>query len=56
MGGAQTIGIDGLLITDGIHSEEFGISDAGDIDMERVRAACDDEGLSPRAAMRRLVW
>ena len=56
MGGAQTIGIDALLITDGIHAEEFGISAAGEIDLEKVREACNDEGLSPRAAMRRLVW
>lgn len=57
MGGAQTIGVDALLITDGIHAEEFGVaSGGGDIDMELVREACRDEGLSPRAFMRRLVW
>ena len=56
MGGAQTIGIDALLITDGIHSEEFGVDGGGPIDMARVTESCLEEGLSPRAAMRRLVW
>ncbi len=56
MGGAQTIGIDALLITDGIHAEEFGVTDAGEIDLALVAEACNDEGISPRAAMRRLAW
>jgi HAD superfamily hydrolase (TIGR01459 family) len=56
MGGAQTIGIDALLITDGIHAEEFGVGDTGEIDVEKLREACNEEGLSPRAFMRRLVW
>jgi len=56
MGGAQTIGVDALLIADGIHAEEFGIAGDGPPDMTMVAEACRDEGLSPRAAMRRLVW
>ncbi len=56
MGGAQTIGVDGLLVIDGIHAEEFGIVGEGPPDMARVAEACNEEGLSPRAALRRLVW
>lgn len=56
MGGAQLIGIDGLLVTDGIHAEEFGALGEASLDMMRITEACHAEGLSPRAAIRRLVW
>lgn len=56
MGGAQTIGVDGLLVIDGIHAEEFGVVGEAPPDMARVAEACNEEGLSPRAALRRLVW
>jgi HAD superfamily hydrolase (TIGR01459 family) len=54
MAGAKAVGVDSLLILDGIHADEF--SAGGEIDLRRVAEACRQSGLAPLAAARGLRW
>lgn len=58
MAGAKATGIDGLLITGGIHAEEFAANGRGDgrIDATVVAQACRREGVAPVAAAPGLRW
>ena len=47
--GAAAAGIDSILVTGGIHAEEFA-------DPARLAAALDEAGLAPVAVARRFVW
>jgi HAD superfamily hydrolase (TIGR01459 family) len=52
--GAARQGLDMLMVTSGIHAEDFGDVDAPD--MELVAARLADEGLAARAAIAHLRW
>jgi HAD superfamily hydrolase (TIGR01459 family) len=52
--GALSFGIDAILVTDGIHAEEFGGRD--NPDPRIIEAVLSREGLVPTAVMRKLVW
>jgi HAD superfamily hydrolase (TIGR01459 family) len=54
--GANGVGIKSLLVSGGIHAEEFGL-DEGDVpDAERLAVAIAAHGARPDYVMRRLVW
>jgi HAD superfamily hydrolase (TIGR01459 family) len=58
MAGARAAGIDGLLITGGIHAEEFAANGRGDgrVDAAVIARACRREGVAPVAAAPGLRW
>ncbi|MBB6252572.1 TIGR01459 family HAD-type hydrolase [Nitrospirillum iridis] len=58
MAGANAAGIDGLLITGGIHREELGVADPlADLpDLGRLADLAAHAGLRVSAAMNRLAW
>ena len=56
MAGAQAAGLDGLLITGGIHAEELGSQGGTPPDPELLEAAITAHGLKPVAAMPSLRW
>jgi ribonucleotide monophosphatase NagD (HAD superfamily) len=51
IGGANTAGLDAVLIADGIHSD-----DIRELTPAAVKKVCDDSGVSVIAAIRTLVW
>ena len=56
MEGAQAAGLDGVLVTGGIHAEELGSQGGTPPDPELLEAAITAHGLVPVAAMPRLRW
>jgi HAD superfamily hydrolase (TIGR01459 family) len=54
--GANRIGIDGILVTGGIHREEFGLGPTGLPDPARLAAAIPAEGPQPVAVMGEFRW
>jgi HAD superfamily hydrolase (TIGR01459 family) len=52
--GAASMGVNSLFITGGIHAEELGNRD--DPDLNRLDLLFAQEGVGPRAVMRRLAW
>ncbi len=54
--GANAAGIDGILITGGIHREELGTEWGAHPDPERLGALAAASGHRPTAAMPRLAW
>jgi HAD superfamily hydrolase (TIGR01459 family) len=54
--GANRAGIDGLLVTGGIHAEEFGLDEGEQPDLERLGAAIAASGHRPIAVIARLSW
>jgi len=54
MKGAETFGIDGLFVTNGIHAEELGHREAPD--PARMAEAFTKYGVKPAAVMRSLIW
>ena len=53
--GANGAGIDALLVTGGIHAEEFGLV-GGQPDLDRLMAAVADSGHRPRAVIAHFRW
>ena len=53
--GANAAGIDALLVTGGIHAEEFGLS-GGQPDLDRLFAAVAASGHRPRAVIAHFRW
>jgi HAD superfamily hydrolase (TIGR01459 family) len=53
--GANGAGIDALLVTGGIHAEEFGLK-GGQPDLDRLMAAVADSGHRPRAVISHFRW
>jgi len=53
--GANGAGIDALLVTGGIHAEEFGLI-GGQPDLDRLMAAVADSGHRPRAVIAHFRW
>ena len=54
--GASAMGLDSLLITEGIHRKELHEGEGGPLDAEGYRQFADDHGISPVYRMNRLVW
>jgi HAD superfamily hydrolase (TIGR01459 family) len=54
--GATAMGLDSLLITEGIHRKELHEGAGGPLDAEGYRQFADDHGISPVYRMNRLVW
>ena len=54
--GANAAGIDVVLVTQGIHAEDFAHRDDDGPDLDAVAAACAREDVQPLAVMRRLDW
>ena len=54
--GAAAAGIDSVLITGGIHSEEFGVAAGEPPDLARLASALAASGQQPTAAMARFFW
>ncbi|MSO76683.1 MAG: TIGR01459 family HAD-type hydrolase [Alphaproteobacteria bacterium] len=54
--GANAAGIDCLLITSGIHGEEFGLDSAGKPDRDRIRAAIARERHRPNGIIPAFTW
>jgi HAD superfamily hydrolase (TIGR01459 family) len=52
--GALSFGIDAILVTDGIHAEEFGGRE--NPDPRVIAAVLAREGVIPKAVMRKLAW
>ena len=50
------MGLDSLLITEGIHRKELHEGEGGPLDAEGYRQFADDHGISPVYRMNRLVW
>jgi HAD superfamily hydrolase (TIGR01459 family) len=53
--GANAVGIDSLLVTGGIHAEEFGLG-GGEPDLDRLIAAVAASGQKPEAAIAHFRW
>jgi len=54
--GANTAGIDGLLVTGGIHAEEFALGPGEQPDLERLAAGIAASGHTPSAVIARFRW
>lgn len=54
--GANTAGIDSLLVTGGIHAEEFALGPGEQPDLERLAAGIAASGHSPSAVVARFRW
>lgn len=54
--GATNAGIDAIFITGGVQGEELGADPEGNVDPERLRAACRTAGQRPVAALPALRW
>jgi HAD superfamily hydrolase (TIGR01459 family) len=54
--GATAMGLDSVLITEGIHRKELHEGEGGPLDAEGYRQFADDHGISPVYRMNRLVW
>jgi ribonucleotide monophosphatase NagD (HAD superfamily) len=54
--GANAAGVDSLLVTGGIHAEEFGLAAGGMPDLDRVQAAIAASGHQPNAAIPLFRW
>ena len=54
--GARAAGLDAVLVTSGIHAEEFGVAPGATPDPQAVAAACTRAGERPVAAIPAFVW
>ncbi|MGO8917665.1 MAG: TIGR01459 family HAD-type hydrolase [Stellaceae bacterium] len=54
--GANAAGIDSVLVTGGIHAEEFGLAEGNAPDLDRVKAAIAASGHRPNAAIAQFRW
>jgi HAD superfamily hydrolase (TIGR01459 family) len=54
--GARGAGIDSVLVTGGIHGDEFGVAHGEEADAATVTAACREAGEAPVAAVPAFVW
>ncbi|WP_298423730.1 TIGR01459 family HAD-type hydrolase [Rhodoblastus sp.] len=54
--GAATMGLDSLLITQGVHRADLHGPDAGPLDLEAYKQFIDGHGLAPVYRLSRLVW
>lgn len=54
--GARAAGLDAVLVTSGIHAEEFGIGPGAAPDPQAIAAACARAGERPVAAIPAFVW
>ncbi len=54
--GAETVGIDSVLVTGGLHAEELGAAAGGRPSEAAIAAACARAGHFPTAAMPHLAW
>ena len=54
--GAETVGIDSVLVAGGIHGEEFGVAEHELPDLERLAAGVAASGHRPTAVIARFRW
>lgn len=54
--GAQTVGIDGIFIADGIHGDELDVDTQGRPDPQKLAALLDSASARPVAVLPRLYW
>jgi HAD superfamily hydrolase (TIGR01459 family) len=54
--GANAAGIDSVLVTGGIHAEEFGLDAGGEPDLARLNQAVAASGHTPTAVMTQFRW
>ena len=54
--GATSMGLDSLLITEGVHRHELHHGEAGPLDAEGYRQFADSHGVSPVYRMNHLAW
>ena len=54
--GAETVGLDSLLVTGGLLADAWGTERTAAPEPARLEAACRDAGVSPTAAIPAFVW